>query len=123
MTFPNFSSLLSPFGINCQKGGVSLITRWRVHVVVMGAEGVEERGELPEVILELLLTLADILDAFIGGQVVKLTGQGPHIILKTLLHVVHSSHKWIMNSEREIGSNLFQMILVVELPNTNNWTN
>jgi hypothetical protein len=25
--------------------------------------------------------------------------------------------------EREIGSNLFQMILVVELPNTNNRTN
>jgi hypothetical protein len=25
--------------------------------------------------------------------------------------------------EREIGSNLFQMILVVELPNTNIWTN
>jgi hypothetical protein len=33
----------------------------------MGAESVEERGELPEVILELLLPLTDILDAFIGG--------------------------------------------------------
>ena len=43
---PNFSSLLSPFGINCHKGGVSLITRWRVHAVVMGAESVEDRGEL-----------------------------------------------------------------------------
>jgi hypothetical protein len=64
----------------------------------MGAESVKERGELPEVILELLLPLTDILDAFIDGQVVKLIGQGPHIILKTLLHVVHSSHKWIMNS-------------------------
>jgi hypothetical protein len=74
MTSPNFSSLLSPFGINCHKEGVSLITRWRVHAVVMGAEGVEERGELPEVSLELLLTLANILNAFIGGQVVKLTG-------------------------------------------------
>jgi hypothetical protein len=99
---PNFSSLLSPFGINCHKGGVSLITRWRVHDVVMGAESVEERGELPEVILELLLPLTNILDAFIGGQVVKLTGQGPHIILKTLVHVVHSSHKWIMNSVLDV---------------------
>jgi hypothetical protein len=75
-----------------------LITRWRIHAVVMGAESVEERGELPKVILELLLPLTDILDTFIGGQVVKLTGQGPHIIMKTLLHIVHSSHKWIMNS-------------------------
>ena len=64
----------------------------------MSTEGVEERGELPEVSLELLLTLTDILNSFIGGQVVKLTGEGSHIILKTLLHVVHSSHKWIMNS-------------------------
>jgi hypothetical protein len=98
MTSSNFSSLLSPFGINCHKGGVSLTTRCRVHDVVMGAESVEERGELPEVILELLLPLTDILDAFICGQVVKLTGQGPHIILKTMLHVVHSSHKWITKS-------------------------
>jgi hypothetical protein len=64
----------------------------------MSAEGVEERGELPVVSLELLLTLTDILNAFIGGQVVKLTRQGSHIILKTLLHVVHSSRKRIMNS-------------------------
>ena len=67
MTSPNFSYLLSPFGINCHKGGVSLITRWRVHAVVMGAESVEERGELPEVILELMLPLTNIMDAFIGG--------------------------------------------------------
>jgi Zn-dependent M16 (insulinase) family peptidase len=64
----------------------------------MSAEGVEERGELPEVSRELLLTLTDILNAVIGGQVVKLTGQGSYIILKTLLHVVQSSHKRIMNS-------------------------
>jgi hypothetical protein len=74
MTSPNFSSLLSPFGINCHKGGISLSTRWRVLTVVMSAEGVEERGELPEVSLELLLTLMDILNASIGGQVVKLIG-------------------------------------------------
>ena len=64
----------------------------------MGTESVEDRGELPEVMLELLLPLTYILDAFICGEVVKLTRQGPHIILKALLHVVHSSHKWIMNS-------------------------
>jgi hypothetical protein len=60
MTSPNFSSLLSPFGINCHKEGISMITRWRVHAVVMSAEGVKERGELPEFSLELLLTLTDI---------------------------------------------------------------
>jgi hypothetical protein len=70
----------------------------------MGAEGVEERVELPEVSLQLLLTLTDILNAVIGGQVVKLTRQGSHIILKILLHVVHSSHKWIMNSFLDVSA-------------------
>jgi hypothetical protein len=64
---PDYELLLSPFGINCHKGGVSLITTWRVHVVVMGAESVKDRGELPEVMLELLLPLTYILDAFICG--------------------------------------------------------
>jgi hypothetical protein len=32
----------------------------------MSAEGVEERGELPKVLLELLLPLTYILNAFIG---------------------------------------------------------
>jgi hypothetical protein len=72
----------------------------------MGAESVEERGELPKVLLELLLPLTYILDAFIGGQVVKMTGQCPHIILKALLHVVHSSHKWIMNSVLDVSAKL-----------------
>ena len=26
---------------------------WRIHAVIMGAEGVKERGELPKVLLEL----------------------------------------------------------------------
>ena len=72
----------------------------------MGAESVEDRGELPEV---MLLLLTDILDAFIGGQVVKLTGQGPHIILKALLHVVHSSHNWIMNSVLDVSAKLSKL--------------
>jgi hypothetical protein len=75
----------------------------------MGAESVEDRGELPEVMLELLLPLTYILDAFICGQVVKLTGQGPHIILKALLHVVHSSHKWIMNSVLDVSAKLSKL--------------
>ena len=86
-----------------------MITRWRVHAVVMSAEGVEERGELPEVMLELLLPLTYILDAFIGGQVVKLTGQGPHIILKALLYVVHSSHNWIMNRVLDVSAKLSEL--------------
>ena len=80
------------------EGLLDVLITWRVHVVVMGAKSVEDRGELPEVMLELLLPLTYILDAFICGQVVKLTRQGPHIILKSLLHVVHSSHKWITKS-------------------------
>jgi hypothetical protein len=72
----------------------------------MGAESVKDRGELPEVLLELLLPLTYILDAFIGGQVVKLTGQGPHIILKALLYVVHSSHNWIMNRVLDVSAKL-----------------
>jgi hypothetical protein len=41
------TSLLSPFGINCHKGGASLTTRWRIHAIIVSAEGVKERGELP----------------------------------------------------------------------------
>jgi hypothetical protein len=70
----------------------------------MGAESVEDRGELPEIMLEMLLPLTNILDAFICGQVVKLIGQGPHIILKALLHVVYSSHNWIMNNVLDVSA-------------------
>jgi hypothetical protein len=59
--------------------------------------------------LELLLPLTYILDAFICGHVVKLTGQGPHIILKALLHVVHSSHNWIMNSVLDVSAKLSKL--------------
>jgi hypothetical protein len=37
-----------------------------IHAIIMSAEGVEERGELPKVLLELLLPLTYILNAFIG---------------------------------------------------------
>ena len=49
----NFSSLLSPFGINCHKGEASLITGWRMHVVVVSVECVKKRGELAKILLEL----------------------------------------------------------------------
>ena len=71
--FSSLSSLLSPFGINCHKGEALLITRWRMHVVVVSAEGVKERGELPKVLLELLLPLTYLLHAVIGREIVKLT--------------------------------------------------
>jgi hypothetical protein len=50
---------LSPFGINCQKGGVSLRTRCRtrIHVVLMRAKAVKDGCELAEIILKLLLSL------------------------------------------------------------------
>jgi hypothetical protein len=82
------SSLLSPFGINCHKGGASLTTRWRIHAIIVSAEGVKERGEMPKVLLELLLPLTYLLHAFIGREIVKLTRQSPHVVLETLLHIV-----------------------------------
>jgi hypothetical protein len=90
--FSSLSSLLSPFGINCHKGEASLITWWRMHAIVVSAEGVKERGELSKVLLELLLPLTDLLHAFIGREIVKLTRQSSHVVLKILLHVVESVH-------------------------------
>jgi hypothetical protein len=60
------SLLLSPFGINCHKGGASLTTGWRIHAIIVSAEGVKERGELPKVLLELLLPLTYFLNAVVG---------------------------------------------------------
>jgi hypothetical protein len=88
----SLSSLLSPFGINCHKGGASLITWWRMHAIVVSAEGIKERGELAKVLLELLLPLTDLLHAVIGREIFKLTRQSSHVVLKTLLHVVESVH-------------------------------
>jgi hypothetical protein len=63
-----------------------------MHVIVVSAEGVKERGELSKVLLELLLPLTDLLHAVIGREIVKLTRQSSHVVLKTLLHVVESVH-------------------------------
>ena len=65
--------ILSPFGINCHKGEASLITGWRMHVVVVRVECVKRRGELAKILLELLLPLTDLWHAFIGREIVKLT--------------------------------------------------
>jgi hypothetical protein len=99
MTTPLTSLLLfaslSPFGINCHKGEASLTTWRRMHVIVVSAEGVKERGELPKVLLELLLRLTYLLHAVISREIVKLTRQSSHVVLKTLLHVVESVHDGI----------------------------
>jgi hypothetical protein len=66
---------LSPFGINCHKGGVSLGT-WRrtwKHAVIMRAEPIKDRGEPVEVILKLLPPLIKSMDAVTGRQSLKLT--------------------------------------------------
>jgi hypothetical protein len=84
-----------PFGINCHKGGASLITWWRMHAIVVSAEGVKERGELSKVLLELLMPLIYLLHAVIGREIVKFTRQSSHVVLKTLLHVVESVHDGI----------------------------
>jgi hypothetical protein len=89
--FSSLSSLLSRFGINCHKGETSLITWWRMHVIVVSAESVKKRGELSKVLLELQLPLTDLVHVVIGRQVVKLTRQSSHV-LKTLLHIVESGH-------------------------------
>jgi hypothetical protein len=91
----SLTSLLSPFDINCHKGGALLITWWRMHAIVVSAEGVKERGELPKILLELLLPQTYLLHAFIGREIVKLTRQSSHVVLKTLLHVVESVHDGI----------------------------
>ena len=80
--------LLSPFGIDCQKGEASLITRRRMHVVVVSAEGVKQGGELAKILLELLLPLTYIMHVAICRKIVKLTGESTHVILKTLLHII-----------------------------------
>jgi hypothetical protein len=58
----------------------------------VSVEGVKKRGELSKVLLELLLPLTDLLHAVIGREVVKLTRQSSHVVMKTLLHVVESGH-------------------------------
>lgn len=84
----NFSSLLSPFGINCHKGEALLITRRRMHVVIMSAEGVKQGGELAKVLLELLLPLTYIMHVVSCRKIIKLTGESTHVIVKTLLHII-----------------------------------
>jgi hypothetical protein len=44
-----------------------------MHAIVVSAEGVKERGELPKILLKLLLPLTDLLHAVIGREIVKLT--------------------------------------------------
>jgi hypothetical protein len=53
-----------------------------MHAIVVNAEGVKERGELAKVLLELLLPLTDLLHAVIGREIVKLTRQSSHVVLK-----------------------------------------
>jgi hypothetical protein len=63
-----------------------------MHVVVVRAECVKKRGELAKILLELLLPLTDLMHAVIGREIVKLTRQSSHVILKTLLHIIQSGH-------------------------------
>jgi hypothetical protein len=63
-----------------------------MHIIVVSVECVKERGELAKVLLELLLPLTDLLHAVIGREIIKLTRQSFHVVLKTLLHVVESVH-------------------------------
>jgi hypothetical protein len=63
-----------------------------MHAIVVSAEGVKERGELPKILLKMLLPLTNLLHVVIGRENVKLTRQSSLVVLKTLLHVVESVH-------------------------------
>jgi hypothetical protein len=64
----------------------------------MGAKAVKDGGELTEVILKLLLPLIQWMNAITGRQSLELTRKSTHIVLKALLHVVHSTHNGIMHN-------------------------
>jgi hypothetical protein len=40
-----------------------------------------------------------------------LAGQGTHIILKYLLHVVHSAHNWIMHSRLNMRMKIIELCI------------
>jgi hypothetical protein len=77
-----------------------------MHVVIVSAEGIKKRGELAKVLLELMLPLTDLMHAVIGREVVKLTRQSSHVILKTLLHIVQSGHDRISDSSLNVIAKL-----------------
>jgi hypothetical protein len=61
-------------------------------------KAIKNGGELVEIILKLLMRLIKSMDAVTTRQSLKLTGQSTHIVLKSMLHVVHSAHDGIMNN-------------------------
>jgi hypothetical protein len=75
----------------------------------MRAKVVKDGGELDKIILKLLLPLIKRMDAVIGRQSVKLTRQSAHIVLKALLHVVHSTHYGIMHSILNMKAEIIEL--------------
>jgi hypothetical protein len=59
---------LFPFGINLPERRGFTAHRWRmqIHVVVLRAKDVKDRGELAEIILKLLLPLIKRMDVVTG---------------------------------------------------------
>jgi hypothetical protein len=83
--------------------------------IVVSAEGVKERGELPKVLLELLLPLTYLLHAVIVREIVKLTRQSSHVVLKTLLHIVESVHDGISDMVLDVTAK-FRVLSVLRIP-------
>jgi hypothetical protein len=88
-----------------------------MHVIVVSVEGVKERVELSKVLLELLLPLTDLMHAVIGREIVKLTRQSSHVILKTLLHIVESGHDRISDISLNVIAK-FRILSVERIPVT-----
>jgi hypothetical protein len=83
----------------------------------VSAKGVKKRGELAKVLLELLLPLTDRMHAVICREVVKLTRQSSHVILKTLLHIVKSSHYRINDISLNVITK-FRILSIERIPVT-----
>jgi hypothetical protein len=55
------------------------------------------------------LPLIKRVNVVTGRGTLKLVRQGTHIILKTLLHVVHSGHDWIMNGVLDVSAKISKL--------------
>ena len=51
------------------------------------------------------------MNAITGRQSLKLTRQSTHIVLKALLHIVHSAHDWIMHNILNVSAEINKLKL------------
>jgi hypothetical protein len=70
-----------------------------------------------EVMSSSLLPMTDLMHVVIGREVVKLTRQSSHVILKTLLHIVQSGHDRISDISLNVIAK-FRILRVERIPVT-----